>query len=111
MTTLDSIINEAIAHANASCDAATATAAPNADPVIEEARNLADRLERLPSQTSESRNIKRICSEASPDRCQLRAALLNQCREITDAKTAHSGRSAGVLAGFADLCFDLAMRC
>lgn len=111
MTALNTIINEAIAHANANCDANDTTAAGNADPVIAEAISLADRLERLPSQTSQSRNIKRICSEASPDRGHLREALLNQCREITAAKTAHSGRSAGVLAEFSDLCFDLAMRC
>lgn len=99
MTTMNAIINEAL------------TEVTGINPIVEEARDLADRLDRLSSQTSQVKTIRKICSAEYPDLNELRSALLEQCRETTAAKQAHSGRSESVLADFADRCFDLAMRC
>ena len=76
------------------------------------AGSLAKDLNKLPATTSQANEIIKIIDCEEPNLTDLRKALLEQCRELTEAKQTHPGaigkRTIGELA---DRCLDIAVDC
>ena len=74
--------------------------------------NLAEELAKLRAPTSHAKTIRQLAAAGSPDPAKLEGILLEQRRELTAAKAAHSGEhSRRTIAAAADRCFDLARAC
>ena len=73
---------------------------------------LALELKQLPAPTSHSDRIAEICDCREPDMDELRQGLLEQCRELTEAKARqHSVNARQTVGSYADRCLDAAMAC
>ena len=76
------------------------------------AETLAVELRKMPALTNHAARITEICSRDKPDLEELRQALLDQCRELTQAKQRQaSGNSRRTIGNYADRCLDVATDC
>ena len=73
---------------------------------------LAKELKRLPATTNHANEIIKIIDCEEPNLTDLREALLEQCRELTEAKHLHPAAIGKQIIGdLADRCLDTAMTC
>ena len=76
------------------------------------AGSLAKDLNRMPATTTQANQIIMIIDCAEPNLANLREALLEQCRELTEAKQKQpSNISKRALGNLADRCLDIAVDC